>query len=75
MVQLPKKYFPAHCHTVMTQQHDATTYYLFLKSLPHYTLLTSTQTFWEFCQETEAHGANLASSLEKHLRKGGQSAL
>lgn len=48
-VKLPKKPFPVNCHTVMTQQRDTATYFLFLKSLPHCTPLTYDQAFWEFC--------------------------
>lgn len=51
--QLATNYFPVHCPTAVTQHRDATTYFLFLKLLPHCTRLTSEQTFWEFCQETE----------------------
>lgn len=55
----------------MTQQRDATTYFLFLKSLPHCTRLISDQTFWEFCRETEEQ-FKFRFITNKPLKTGGQ---
>lgn len=55
----------------MTQQRGATTYFLFLKSLPHCARLISDQTFWEFCRETEEQ-FKFSFITDKPLKTGGR---
>lgn len=70
--QLPTNYVAVHCPTTVIQRRDATTY--FLKPLPHCTRLTSEQTFWEFCQETEEQ-FKLSFITNKTLKDGARRVL